>query len=447
MSRFLTKYRPHYASLLMMGAPILVGQLGMVATGILDAIMVGRYSTESLAAASFVINIFNLVNVASLGFSYGLTPIIATAFGRGDNAAIGRSLLNGVSLNLLFGVAATMAMTGFYFAIESMGQPVELYPLIKPYYITFLLSMLPMIYVNALRQFTDGVTDTPTAMWIILGGNALNVAGNYLLIYGKLGLPELGLFGAGVSTLATRLLMAAAYTVTVARRGRYAPYVAAMRSARVEWRVMRGVLATSAPISVQMGLETAAFTAAGIMVGWIGTVALAASQVMLTIGSFGFMIYYGIAAATSIRIANFNGAGDRQALRRCSLAGYHLNLASAVAVGVVFYLLCEPVIRLFTRDAAVVATSLTLVWPLIIYQFGDATQAAYSNALRGIADVKPVMRISAVAYVVVGLPVSYLLAFPLGLGVVGIFLSFSVPLMLAGGLFIHRFYTHPAVRR
>lgn len=440
-------YRHQYASLLRIGVPILIGQLGMVITGMLDTIMVGRYSTGSLAAASFVINIFNLVNVTSLGFSYGLTPIIATAFGRGDCVSIGRSLRNGVLINVLFGAALTLVMLGFYFVIEHLGQPEELYPLIKPYYITFMLSMLPMIYVNALRQFTDGITDTPTAMWIIIGGNVLNVVGNYLLIYGKFGFPEWGLTGAGVSTLSTRVLMAVAYMVTILMRRRYAPFVAAFRAARAEWREMRVIMSTSAPIAVQMGLETAAFTGSGIMVGWLGTVSLAASQVMLTIGTFGFMIYYGIAAATSIKIANYNGAGDRPKLRQCSFAGYHLALASAVAVSAVFCIFGRGLIGLFTSDTAVMAIASTLIWPLIIYQFGDATQAAYSNAMRGIAAVKPVMRISAVAYVVIGLPVTYTMAFPLGLGVVGIFLSFSVPLMIAGGLFIYRFYTHPAVRR
>lgn len=447
MSYSLSKYYPHYTSLLRIGVPILIGQLGMVVTGFLDTIMVGRYSTQALASASFVSNIFNLVNVASLGFAYGLTPLIATAFGKGDCAAIGRWLRNGVALNILFSIVAAAVMLCFYFSIEHLGQPEELYPFIKPYFITILLSMIPMIYVNAIKQFTDGITDTRVAMWVLLSGNALNVVGNWLLIYGHCGLPELGLTGAGISTLATRLLMAAAITLVVIRRRRYSLYVEAFHKAHISMANMRHILATSLPIAIQMGLETAAFTVSVIMVGWIGTQALAASQVMLVIGSLGFMIYYGIAAATSIKIANYNGAGDRQALRRCSFAGYHLTLASAAVVCALFRFFCRPIIGFFTTDPAVVVIAVSLVWPLIIYQFGDATQAAYSNAMRGIAAVKPVMRISAIAYVVIGLPVTYLFAFPLGWGVVGIFLSFSVPLMIAGGLFIHRFYTHPAVRK
>lgn len=447
MSYSLSKYRPYYSSLLRIGIPILIGQLGVVVTGFLDTIMVGRYSTEALASASFVSNIFNLVNVTSLGFAYGLTPLIATAFGKGDYTAIGRWLRNGILLNMFFSLVATVVMLGFYFAIEHLGQPEELYSLIKPYFITILLSMIPMIYVSAIKQFTDGITDTRVAMWVLIGGNALNVLGNWLLIYGNWGLPELGLTGAGISTLISRILMAVAITLVILRRRRYSRYVEAFHSARIEAKCLRQILSTSFPIAIQMGLETASFTVSVIMVGWIGTQALAASQVMLVIGSLGFMIYYGIAAATSIKIANYNGADDRRALRRCSFAGYHLVLASAAVACALFWLFCKPIIGLFTADPAVVAIAVTLVGPLVLYQFGDATQAAYSNAMRGIAAVKPVMRISAIAYVVIGLPVTYLFAFPFGWGVVGIFLSFSVPLMIAGGLFIHRFYTHPAVRK
>lgn len=440
------KYKQQYTSLIKLGAPILLGQLGIIATSFFDTLMVGHYSTEALASASFVNGLFNLITFMSMGFSYGLTPIIATAFGRGDNSGIGDSLKNGIVLNLVFAAAVVAIMSVAYIFVEDMGQPDELMPIIKPYYRTVLLSMIPMVLINAIKQFSDGITDTRLGMWIIIGGNVLNIVGNYILIFGKLGFPEYGLLGAGISTLFSRIVMVAVYAAIICTSRKYRPFIEAFTDSRINNASMRRIFATSMPISLQMGFETGSFTAASVMIGWLGKDQLAAYQVMLVIGTLGFMVYYSVGASIAIKMANYHGEGSKTKMRQCSVAGYHIMLMCAAFACSVFYLFSEPLIRIFTDDNAVVAIALTLIVPMILYQLGDATQITYANALRGLSDAKPMMYIAGFAYVVVGLPACYLLAFPLGLGIVGAYLSFTVSLVTAGSMFMYRFYSHPAVR-
>lgn len=435
-------YRRHYASILRLGLPIMLGQLGVIVTGFADTVMVGHYSTEALASASFVNNVFTLVMVACMGFSYGITPIIGALYARGETQSIGLTMRNALVLNLLFGAAALLAMVGFYELIDDMGQPVELLPLIRPYYVVILLSNVPLVLAGALKQFTDGVTHTRLGMWILIIGNLLNIVLNYLLIYGHCGLPEMGLIGAGVSTLIARVAMAVGFMAVILGSDRYRPWVKAFFASRVSLEAMRTIFATSIPIAVQMALETGSFTAASVMIGWLGKIPLAAYQIMVIFGMLGFMVYYGIGASITIKISHYHGVGDMHKVRECAAAGYHIILFFVVVACSVFYFFGTPIIKLFTTDAEVIAVAASLIVPMIMYQFGDATQVAFSNALRGLADVRPAMLIALTAYVIVGLPVCYLLGFPCGLGIVGVYISFTVSLLTAGLLFMHRFYSH-----
>lgn len=422
-----------------MGLPLLLGQLGMIMTGFADTFMVGHYTTESLAAASFVNNIMNFMTVLCMGFSYGLTPIVSATNARGDRRGVGAIVKNAILLNMAFGIAVGLAMLLIYFNVEKMNQPANLIPLIKPYYLVLLASMVPMLLVNTLRQFTDGIGNTRLSMWIIIGGNLLNILLNYLTIYGNFGFPELGLLGAGLSTLAARVAMAAAYIIVLSRSHRYAAYVQGIRHGDIDSRISSNIFATSWPIAVQMGLETGIFSFASIMIGWLGEIPLAAYQIMLSISTIGFMVYYSLGASMSIKIAGYYGNGDITQIRNCSVAGLHIIMACAATACLLFFFLGEPVIRLFTDDVAVIAVAMLVIPPLMLYQVGDALQVTYANALRGITDVRPMMITAIIAYLIVGLPLGYLLAFPCGMGIVGIYLSFAVALLLAGVLFFAKF--------
>ena len=299
--------------------------------------------------------------------------------------------------------------------------------------------MLPVVVFNVCRQFTDGITLTSVAMWILLGGNVFNIVFNYLLIYGKAGFPELGLLGAGVSTMSSRVLMAVVAVWLLFRKRRFAVYREGFRNARVKAADVCRHVKMSFPISLQMGMETGTFTFSAIMVGWIGELQMASYQVMVTMSTLGYMFYYGIGSAVAIRVASFTGLGDNTGVKRAAFAGHAILLLLAVCASSAFFFLSDTLVSFFTDDAAVAAICLTLIAPLILYQFCDATQVCYANALRGTSHVMPMMWIAFVSYVLVGIPVAYLLGFPAGFGEKGIFYSFSISLFTAAVLFLWQF--------
>ena len=200
----------------------------------------------------------------------------------------------------------------------------ELLPLIKPYYLVLLASLPFVCLFNVFKQFADGITDTALSMWVLIGGNILNIFGNWVLIYGQLGAPELGLTGAGLSTLASRVVMAVAMMVVFFSRRKYRAYAQGFLRGRINRADFRQLNLLGWPIALQMGMETSAFSLTSIIVGWIGTTALAAHQVMLTISQVGFMVYYGIGAAAAVRISNAMGQRDYRAARGNAYAAFQI---------------------------------------------------------------------------------------------------------------------------
>lgn len=203
----------NYRALLWLGIPIVIGQIGVIILGFADTLMIGHHSTHELAAASFVNNMFNLAIIFSTGFSYGLTPIVGSLFGQNRCEEVGRTLKNSLAANTLLAAIVCLVMAVLYWNIDKLGQPEELLPAMRPYYLVLLASLPFVLWFNGFKQFTDGITDTRISMWILLGGNVLNIIGNYLLIYGKAGFPELGLLGAGIATLTSRILMVITYLI------------------------------------------------------------------------------------------------------------------------------------------------------------------------------------------------------------------------------------------
>lgn len=408
--------------------------------GFADTMMVGRYATNALAAASFVNNVFTLVTFLLMGYSYGLTPLISAFCGRGEKAAAGGTLKQALVANSLFGGVVIAAMATLYFFLDRLGQPAEILPLVRPYYVVILVSMAFVMLFNVLRQFTDGTTDTAAGMWTLLAGNVLNIIGNVLLIYGIGPFPELGLLGAGISTLFSRIVMAVVLALIIMRRRRYAPYRAGWCTAKFQRREVSHINKVSLPVSLQMGMETGAFTFSAVMAGWLGEVPLAAYQVMVTIGTLGFLFYYSFGAGMSIRVASFTGTGNTAEVRCAARAGFHILLLLATLASATFLLFGRELIALFTTDPLVIATAATVLVPLAVYQFGDATQICFANALRGTGRVVSMMWIAAVSYLVINIPLGFVLAFPCRLGIVGLYIAFSAGLFTAAALFRSRFH-------
>ncbi len=435
MKNLLTVYGSHYRQLISLGVPIVVGQIGNVVLGFADTLMVGHHGMKELAAASFVNSMFVLFVVFALGFSYGLTPIVGSLFGRGEHGKIGGVIRCGVAANLMVAGIMLVLLAAFYCCIGLMGQPDELLPLMRPYLLVNIASVPFICLLNTFKQFFDAVGHTKTPMTVLVCGNVLNILGNYLLIYGALGLPELGLLGAGISTLLSRVAMAVALVAIFFLNRRYSVYAEGFKHGRVEAEGFRHVCSLGWPLSLQMGMEAASFSLTAVFVGWIGSMALAAHQVMLTISQLFYMVYYGMAAAVAVRVSHFYGQRDIAAVRHTAAAGFHLILVVAVCVSIPIFLLRGHISYVFTDSRAVCSLVAQTVIPLIIYQFFDGMQCTYANALRGISCVRPMMYVAFFSYFVVSLPLSWLLGIRLGFGLVGVWAAFPVCLMCAGVLY------------
>ncbi len=431
--------RDNYATILRLGAPILVGQLGMIVVGFADNIMLGRYSTSALASASLVNNLFNTAIFACLGFSYGLTPILGALFSQRAQAKIGRMLRNGVLINVLFALLVTLVMGVIYLNLDRMGQPRELMPQIRPYYLIYLSGVVAISLFNVFAQWAYSINHTQMPMWIILAANAINVLGNYVLIYGHWGAPELGIVGAGLSTLIARWICPIAIMVIFFSLKRFRGYSLGFREGRQRLRYWGVINRTSWPVSLQMIFESGSFTVAAVMAGWLGAYELASFQIIVVVGSLGFCVYYSMGTAVSVRVANAAGLGDTRGMRSVAWAGYHIMLTLATMASLTFVFAGDMMVRAFTEDPIVISMTVSLIVPLVLYQLGDATQITFANALRGTSHVTPMMWIAAISYVVIGVPATYLLGITLGMGIYGIVLSFSASLFFAAGMFLYFF--------
>ena len=435
----LKKYFIHYPTLLRLGIPIMIGQLGTIIMGFMDTLMIGHHDTRELAAAGFVNAIIGLVAISAIGFSYGLTPVVGALLGKGETHSIAQKLKNSLAANNILAIAMMLVLGILYLNLHHLGLPTDLLPLIRPYLLMQILSFLPMMAFNAFKQFSDGIQDTRMPMWILLGGNVLNVVGNWLLIYGVAGLPEMGLTGAGVATLVSRIATWAAFAGIFHLTSRYKTYRQDFYKAQLCKADLRQMFRLGFPIMMQMGMETASFSLSAIYVGWLGTTALAAHQVMLTVGQLCYMLYYGMSAAVAVQVSYYRGAGRLPETRHVAFAGLHLNLLLGLLTAVPIFLLRNQIGGWFVDSAEVSALVAAVVIPLCIYQFGDALQCTYCNALRGMEDVKPLVWIAFVAYFVISLPLGYLFGFTLNGGLWGIWMAFPFGLTTAGILYLIRF--------
>ena len=403
--------------------------------GFADTLMVGHHSMEELAAASFVNTMFTLVVLFATGFSYGLTPVAGSLFGRGMKGDIGAAVKNSLTANMLLSAALVAVTVVFCLNIHRFGQPDELLPLMRPYLWVNIASLPFLCCFNTFKQFFDGITDTKTPMFVIIGGNLLNIFGNWVLIYGELGAPELGLFGAGLSTALSRVVMAAACVVLFFRHRRYREFRAGFAAASASRGGMRRLASLGLPVALQMGMETAAFSLSAIFVGWIGTTALAAHQVVITVSQLLYMVSSGMAAAVAVRVSYFAGQKDYRAVRRTSTCGLQLILTIAATLSLPVFLLKDTISWWFTDSAEVCVLVSQTVIPLIAYQLGDAVQYTFANSLRGIEHVRPMIWIAFFAYFVVSLPLGWMLGIHMGYGLVGIWSAFPVCLSTAGLLY------------
>ena len=261
-----------------------------------------------------------------------------------------------------------------------------------------------------------------------------------MLIFGHFGCPELGLAGAGLSTLVARYAAAIAIVIVFFYGRKYEEYTLGFRSKESLGAVRRKVWVTSYPVMIQSGVECSLWSFGAVVSGWFGKIQLAAYQVVNTMAQLGFMTFISFGTATSIRVANYMGQKDIRGVRRITSAGLHLNLVLATVASLIFILGGKWLIHCFTPDESVVESALALILPLVIYQYMDATQLTYVNAIRGTSYVKPLLWISICSYIAVGIPVLLLFAKGFNWGNVGVYYSFDVALMVASVMATLIFY-------
>ena len=417
----------------------MMGQMSTIVMGLADTLMVGRYGTSELAAAGFVNNILGLLVIGGMGFSYGLTPVVGALLGEGRVHAIAGKLKNGLFACSAVGLLLMFLAGLLMIALPWLGLPQELLPLIRPYLLMLLLSLLPMMMFNAYKQFSDGIQDTAMPMWIMLVGNVLNVLGNWLLIFGHCGLPEMGLLGAGLATLLSRILQLVLMAGVFHLTGRYELYRKDFPKTCINKPGQRELHRLGWPVALQLGMEAASFSFSAVYVGWLGANALAAHQIMVVIGYLFFMLYYGMSAAVAVKVSYYRGAGELEQTKKVADSGLHLCWLIALCLGFPLFLLRGEVGMLFTHSTDVAALVAMIAVPFLFYQVGDALQCTYANALRGMARVKAMVWIAFVAYIIISLPLGYLFGFVCGWGLVGVWMAFPFGLTTAGLLYYREF--------
>ena len=426
MLHILRRYGSDYRNLITLALPIIIGQLGGIITGLADTLMVGWHSTEELAASSFVNNVINAFIITCTGFSFGLTPLIGGELAQRRHWAIGRWLRNSLVANLTTAVLTIAILLGLYLNLGRMGQPEELLPLIRPYFAIIMVSVLFLMAANTFRQFVEAIAEPKVSMWILVAGNTLNIIGNYILIYGKCGMPEMGLYGAGISTLVSRIIMLLLFVAVFALKRHYRAYRLGFFASRADKLSWRRLNALGWPIGLQQGLEAGTFCLTAIMVGWLGSMSLAAHQIVITISTFSYTTFLGIGAAVAIRTGYFKGANDWMQVRKITTAGLHIGLATAAMVCIILWGVQGDISRIFTSDAEVTAIVINLFPILILYQFFDSAQIILANALRGLADVKVIMWVSLITNFLIAIPSGYILGFPCGMGIRGVWMAYPI---------------------
>ena len=443
MYRFST-YKEQYKQNLRLALPVVLTQLGQILTQFADNLMVGRYGGDDpmpLAAVSFGGAVFFILFIASIGIALGMTPLIGELYAQGDRERSSHLLQNGI----LFYGALGIAMTAFQYAIiplmYHLGQPVEVVDAAIPYYKMLVWSMPFVMLFFAFKQFLEGVGNTKVEMVVTIIANLANVGFNWVFIYGRYGLPEMGAVGAGLGTLLSRIIAPVLMIGYFYARREYRDYLERFALRNYSWKEVGQLTRMGLPIALQMFLEASAFAGTGIMMGWFGDgakTAISANQIATTIANCAFMIVMSIGAATTIRVSHCYGARNLGEMTMAAKASYHLVLAWNAFAAAVFLSLRHVIPTLFTTNAEVIGIASQLLAFAALYQLSDGIQNVSVGILRGIQDVRIIMPIALISYWLLNLPVGYLVGFTLGMGPAGLYIGFTFGLSTAALLMILR---------
>jgi MATE family multidrug resistance protein len=423
----------------LLSLPMVVGQLGQMLMSVVDNVMVGKIGAESLAAAAIANSIFHLVMVVGFGLSMAVTPLTAMAFGAGKDAECGVVLRQGILVNLFSGVLLCGITLLLAESLAHLNQPPEIVAPASVYMRVLGVSILPMMLFQSYRQFAEGVSFLRPAMVITLLANGVNILANWVFIYGHLGVPALGLTGAGIATISSRIFMAAALMMVIVRSEKMKRFDPFLNYRKIDIPMIRRLLSIGVPAGFQYFFEVSAFSASAIIVGWMGTAALAAHQIALNLASISFMVAMGISAAATIRVSSAVGRGDGQGTRMAGFSATLLCAGFMASAGLVFICFRSFLPTLYISEKAVIDISAKLLIIVAFFQVSDGTQAVGLGILRGITDMKIPTLITLVAYWILGLPAGYVLAFRFDMGIYGIWYGLLISLTASAVFMMIRF--------
>lgn len=441
------EYLPYYKRNLRVALPVMLTQLGASLVGFFDSIMVGHYATVDLAAVSFANALFFMAMAFAMGALMAITPLVGVCMGemnvqQENQSAIRNKIAilfqNGMLFTVLLSALMLLLLGACIPFLDHFGQDPAVIEVARPYYILIVISLVPFLFFSFFKQFLEGLGNTMVAMVITLVMNGLNILLNWVFIYGNWGFEPMGATGAGLGSLISRIGMPLCFWAVMAFHKEWKQYLH-MTWERFSWQRIHELARIGFPIGAQTFLETFTFAASFVIIGWISKEALAAHQVANQIADMTFMIALGIGAATTIRVSHQLGAGNLKAVRMASNASIHLVLVMNTIGAALIISLRNYIPMLFTEDTEVIAIASQLIVLAGLFQYADGLQAVGAAMLRGITDVKVPMMIAFVSYILIGLSVGLVCAFPLGMGASGIWIGFIFALAIAAICFHIRF--------
>ncbi len=423
----------------MLAYPVMLSQLGHTMVGVADSVMVGQLGAEPLAAAALANVIFHVLMTFGIGVSFAITPLVAAADGEGNIEKSASTLKHGTLINFIISLLLVLLVFAGGQGLRFMDQPEKVLELALPYLGIVTASIIPLMLFQSGRQFAEGLSQTRQAMIVTISTNVVNVGLNYLLIFGKMGFPALGLNGAGYATLISRILMAIVIWTYLKKSNRFDAYFKVMNSIKLGWAKVRQMLRIGLPAGFQFLFEVGAFGFSAIMIGWLGTKQLAAHQIAINMVSMSYMMASGLAAAATIRVGNQLGKKDFPTLRKAAFSIFIMVIIFMSFFAVTYFLGRNFFPGLYIHDSEVIEIASSLMVIAALFQISDGIQVVGLGSLRGLADVKIPTLITFIAYWIIGLPLGYVLGFTFNLGVSGIWYGLSLGLTVAAIMLFIRF--------
>lgn len=430
-------------ALLALGLPLIGSHLAQIAIHITDTVMVGWYDVTALAGLTVAGAMFFVLFLVGSGFAWAVMPMVAAAAGTEDDVQVRRVTRMGLWLSLGFGILALPPLVMAEPLLLALGQAPEVAREGARYLGIAGFGLAPALVIMVLKSYLAALERTRIVLLVTLASAALNAVLNYALIFGHWGAPELGVRGAAIASLALHL--AGALWLALYAAWKTPQYQLFRNPHRPDREALARVFRLGWPIGLTNLAEVGLFAAASIMMGWVGTVPLAAHGIALEIASVTFMVHLGLSQAVTVRVGQAHGRRDLAEVRQVAATGLAMSMAAALATIVLFLAVPEAMVGLFVAPddparPAILGIGAALLAVAAVFQFMDGTQVLTLGMLRGVQDTRVPMAIAAVAYWAVGVPASYALGFGFGLGGAGVWWGLVIGLALAAALLSARFW-------